>query len=330
METIKLKFIGKWDNVQPEDNLIVYWLKKSGIDVQMSEEPDYVVCDVFGNPPYEYCKYPQIRIFECGENYVPDFNLMDYAVSRYPIAYGDRNFYYPGCTNPGEHWHALGKKDRQSWGMEKLQEKTCFANLITSHDSEHQLRSTMFHKLSAYKRVESAGSLLNNMPGGQKVDWLDGSKVDLQKKCKFTICFESTDHYGFITEKITDAFYADTIPIYYGSENITDIFNRDAFINVRDYPSLDAVVERVRELDQDDEQYLQMLRQPILVDPEYPEKLDRQLQEYILHIFQQPYEQAYRRSRVYYPQNHNDYLAECMEPTRGYLFKQKLKKMLKK
>lgn len=180
-KTIKLKFVGKWEGLRPEDNLIVYWLKKSGVEVEISEEPDYVICDVFGNPPYEYCKYPQIRIFECGENYVPDFNLMDYAVSRYPITYGDRNFYYPGCTNPGEHWHALGKKDRSSWGMEKLQEKTCFANLITSHDSEHQLRSTMFHKLSAYKRVESAGSLLNNMPGGQTVDWLDDSKIALQK-----------------------------------------------------------------------------------------------------------------------------------------------------
>ena len=84
------------------------------------------------------------------------------------------------------------------------------------------------------------------MPGGQLVDWLDGSKTELQRKCKFTLCFESTCHYGFVTEKIMDAFYADTIPVYYGSPTVTDIFNRDAFINCGDYPSFDAAIERIR------------------------------------------------------------------------------------
>lgn len=168
------------------------------------------------------------------------------------------------------------------------------------------------------------------MPGGETVDWRNSSKTDFLRKCKFTICFESTVHYGFITEKITDAFFADTIPIYLGSPNITDIFNRDAFINAADYGSLDEVVERVKELDQDDAQYLRMLSQPILVDPDYPRRLDEELEKFILHIFEQPYESAYRRCRVYYPQQHNDFLASAIEPPRAYLLKQRVKKLLRK
>ena len=147
-------------------------------------------------------------------------------------------------------------------------------NFIARHESEGNIRGDFFKKLCQYKRVESPGSYLNNMPGGAVVDWLDGSKTEFQRKCKFTLCFESTLHYGFVTEKIMDAFYADTIPVYYGSPTVTDIFNKDAFINCTDYPSFDAVIEKIKELDQDDEKYLQMLRQPILVDPDYPRELE--------------------------------------------------------
>ena len=326
MKTIKVKFVGKWEGITPKDNTICAWLMKNGYDVQVAEDADYIICDIFGDPLYDYCNYPQIRILETGENYTPDFNVVDYAICRYPISFGDRSFYQPGCTNPGEFWYALGTKDR-NYPEEFLKEKIYFANLVTSHDSEHNNRSKFFDLMNAYKRVESAGTFRNNMPDGQTVDWKNESKTDFQRKCKFTICFESTSHYGFITEKITDAFFSDTIPIYLGSPNITEIFNKDAFINVTDYDSLEAVMEKVKELDQDDEKYLAMLRQPILLDPNLPEKIDAQLEKFILHIFEQPYEQAYRRCRVYYPKEHDEFLAKAIAPTPGYKAKEKFKKL---
>ena len=312
MKTVKIKFVGKdVENLKPEDRIASYYLVKNGYDVQITEDADYIICDVF-DPKYDYCQYPQIRIFECGENYVPDFNLVDYAICRYPVSFGDRCFYQPGFTNPGAHWYALAEKDR-NYSMDFVYQKEFFANLITSHDSEYQYRSRFFELLSMYKRVESPGTFLNNRPG-ESVSWNDDSKTQFQRKCKFTICFESTQHYGFITEKITDAFYSDTIPIYLGSENITDFFNPAAFINVMDFDSLESVVEKVKELDQDDEKYLAMLRQPILKDNQLPGKIDGELESFILHIFEQPYEKAYRRSRVYYPKWHDEYLARAVDP----------------
>lgn len=329
MKTVKIKFVGKWDGITSEDNVICYWLKKNGYEIQLTDDADYIICDVFGKMPYEYCQYPQIRIFECGENVVPDFNLVDYAISRYPVTLGDRNFYLPGCTIPGNFWHELAHKDR-NYSREFLNQKSFFANMVAGHDSEHNYRSIFFEKLNAYKRVESAGTLLNNMPDGMRVNWLDDSKTNFQRRSKFTICFESTAHEGFITEKITDAFFADTIPIYYGSSNVKEIFNPEAFIHVADYESFDAVVEKIRELDQDDEKYLAMMRQPILLDPDLPQRMDEELEKYILHIFEQPIEKAYRRCRVYYPKWQDEYLARSIEPTRGYQLKQKIKRLLKK
>lgn len=312
MKTIKLNYAGvNPDEFNKEQNLIYDILKNNGYDVQICEDADYLVCDFFSANPYSYCGTPQVRIMYSSENLIPDFNLIDYSICPYPIQFGDRNFQLPPCVWPRSHWVKIAEKDR-NYSREILEQKCYFANFISSHESEYNIRGDFFKKLCEYKRVESPGSYLNNMPNGERVNWLNDSKADFQRKCKFTLCFESTMHYGFVTEKIMDAFYADTIPVYYGSPTVTDIFNKDAFINVADFESFDAAIAKIIELDQDDEKYLEMLRQPVLVDPEYPARLEEELSAYVCHIFDQPLEKAYRRSRVYHPKRCDDYLSKAL------------------
>ena len=313
MKTVKLDFAGIDDGFDKENNTICHHLKRNGYQIEISDDPDYLICDVWMKQPYEYCGKPQVRVMVSGENYIPNFNLIDYAISPYPIAFEDRHFHRPACSICGDHWYALAQKDR-NYSKEFLKTKSYFANFITSHESEYNLRGDFFKKLCEYKRVESPGTYLNNMPNGETVRWLDSSKTDFQRKCKFTLCFESTLHYGFVTEKLTDAFYADTIPVYYGSSAAADIFNKDAFINVADYDSFDAAIEKIIELDQGDEKYLEMLSQPILLDPDYPKTLDEEMEKFICHIFDQPVEEAYRRSRVYLPKDYDNYLARAVDP----------------
>lgn len=332
MKTVKLNFAGMDKHFDKENNVICHHLKQNGYNVEVSDDPDYLICDVWIDRPYEYCGKPQVRIMVSPENYIPDFNLIDYAISPYPISFGDRHFHRPVCASPADHWYALPKKDRK-YTKEFLSTKEYFANFIASHESEFQIRGDFFKRLCEYKRVESPGTYLNNMPDGMTVTWINDSKVNFQRKCKFTLCFESTLHYGFVTEKLMDAFYADTIPIYYGSSYAAEIFNKDAFINVADYDSFEAAIEKIIELDQDDEKYLQMLSQPILVDPEYPEKLDAELKAFICHIFEQPLEKAYRRSRYLLPQFYDDYLSRAVDSeslTMANLLKRIGEKMLKK
>lgn len=164
---------------------------------------------------------------------------------------------------------------------------------------------------------------------GVTVRWDNESKTDFQKKCKFTLCFESTVHNGFITEKITDAFYSDTIPVYYGSPNVTEIFNKDAFINCADYDSFDDVIEKIKELDRDDEKYLAMLRQPILVDPGYTQRVFDDMERFVCSIFDQPIEKAYRRSRAYMPKQYEEFILEAKEDTRAKMVR-RAKNILKR
>ena len=51
---------------------------------------------------------------------------------------------------------------------------------------------------------------------------------------KFNLCFENTTSSGnlsYITEKISNAYWYNTVPIYAGSENVTKWFNPKSFIN---------------------------------------------------------------------------------------------------
>lgn len=325
---IKINFTGLSirNEFNPYDNSILDILQKH-YDVEVCDDPDYLICGVlYGGWWYEglYHQYilqsGKVRILIDGENLVPDYNLVDYSICQYPIEYYDRNCYFPcgieAFTNRRTFFRELQDKKRD-YPDEILKTKEYFASFIASHDSEYNIRGDFFKALNQRKRVESVGSYLNNMPDGLTVDWLDGSKETFLKKCKFTLCFESTKHEGFITEKIVEAFYSDTIPIYYGSDNIKDIFNPNAFINISDYPDYDAAIDKILEIENDDQLYLGMLRQPIFNNPRFPEEKYAEIEAFLCHIIDQPLEDAYRRSRCIASENHETFMKREIESELG-------------
>ena len=297
MKQIKVKFVGFRDC--PLELSAFYNILKRNYSIIETDNPDYIICSIFGNP-YEYCKYPQVRIMYTGENYIPDFNLIDYALIPYDLKLYDRSFYYPSFSNNYDRTISLESIDR-NYTIDFLKSKKYFANFITSHESEGAIRGDFFKKLSNYKRVESPGSYLNNMPNGETVQFLTESKTNFQKSSKFSLCFESTKHHGFVTEKLVDALVAGSIPIYYGSETVTEIFNSKSFINCNDYNSFEEVIDKIIELDNNDEKYMEMLTQPILVNSKFAQSLYNELESFFNNIFNQPLDKCYRRSRTAYP-----------------------------
>lgn len=104
-----------------------------------------------------------------------------------------------------------------------------------------------------------------------------------------------------------DAFLADTIPIYYGSDIVNDIFNPDSFIRCNDIESFDEIISRIIELDNNDTEYLEMLNKPKLRNDSLPTEVVDGFKDFLFHIFNQNPTEAYRRSRVYAPKEINDY-----------------------
>src|SRR5262249_19232982 len=74
--------------------------------------------------------------------------------------------------------------------------------------------------------------------------------------------FENESHPGYTTEKIYEAMLVNTLPIYWGDPRVAVDFNPRSFLNYHDFGSLEALIERVIEVDRNDELYCEYLSQP--------------------------------------------------------------------
>ena len=289
---IKVKFIDYWNSLKNdlEDYLIMQLLRKH-YNVVVCDDADYVFFATMGESHWgipDKC----VKIFQTGENLVPDFNACDYAIGFEWMDYEDRYirfplylFYNRSLLHEMEHKHELP----DDWDLHK--EKTEFCSFVVSNNRNPR-RNLAFHELCKYKKVNSGGNYLNNI-GGPVAD-----KLSFEKKHKFSLCFENGAHNGYTTEKLVQAFAARTIPIYWGDPLVGKVFNPKAFIDASSYSSLEEVIQKVQELERDEEQYMAMLREPALLasSPSVDEEIAK-FEDWLINIFEQPIEKAYRRNR---------------------------------
>lgn len=67
------------------------------------------------------------------------------------------------------------------------------------------------------------------------------NKIQALAQYKFTFTFENTIAKGYVTEKIFDAMFAGSIPIYLGAPDIVDFVHKGAFIDMRDFKNYDEL-----------------------------------------------------------------------------------------
>jgi hypothetical protein len=106
--------------------------------------------------------------------------------------------------------------------------------------------------------------LLNNI--GSPIGGTPLDKLEFLRRYRFNLAFENEAIPGYTTEKICEAMQARCIPIYWGSSRIHEEFNPLSFVNYMDFPNTEAFVDRIREIDQNDELYMQYLQQPFFHD----------------------------------------------------------------
>ena len=278
---IKIKFIDFYPGFDYKNSQFYKILIKHFF-VIVSEEADYVFYSVFGEKHWavpDRC----IKIFVTGENVIPDFNACDYACGFAWMDYGDRYIRRPcwlgnnsALLKKMEHKHELDK----DWKIST--HKKAFCSFVVSNPNGKE-RNYAYQQLSQYKRVNSAGHYMNNI--GHPVQ----DKMSFESEHKFSLCFENEQFDGYTTEKIVEAFAAQTIPIYWGDPSIARTFNPDAFINIRDINSFDQAMEKIKSLDKNDDEYIRMLRAPALLPS--GSTLDNELnhiENWLIHIFTPP------------------------------------------
>lgn len=317
MKKIKLKFVDMWNSFSLENSFLYNAFLDSGYPVELSDEPDYLVYSVFGHEhlkeKYDNC----IKILRTGEAYTPDFNLCDYAIGLDPIQFGDRYTYFPAIFMDDYNLATQKMKLVEEKGKDlsaDLSKKNEFCSFVYSNQSTaHPMRLILFQEISKYQPVRSGGRFLNS------IGFPDGvpDKIVFESTHKFSIACENLSSPRYLSEKIFESFAAHTVPIYWGDPLVKEIFNEKAFICVHDYPTMDALIQRIREVDENDTLYAKMLSEPAFLHPEENiiDFWHSRNTIFIKHILDQPKEAAFRRPRYAYGKYYLQEMRHAFYPT---------------
>lgn len=202
-----------------------------------------------------HCK----RIFWTGESTAPDFSICDYSMTPQTLS-NPRHcrlpYYVVGCECNADD---IVKQPGEADAILQQQRHGCSA-VISNIGKRAKYRREFFLKLRQRMPVYSGGRGFNNIggpipPGGQP-------KHEFLVKSRFNLAFENKTLPGYATEKLVEAMWARCIPIYWGDPDINQEFNPASFINVHDFASEAECLERIVEIEHDDDAYRAMLEQP--------------------------------------------------------------------
>ena len=144
---------------------------------------------------------------------------------------------------------------------------TNFCTFIVSNP-KCDVRNKIFEKLNHYKKVSSMGRYANNTGHNITFPYWSQEFFNVLGNHKFMICCENTKMETYSTEKIVNPYLGRTVPIYWGSHNIKNIFNPDSMLFLEDETeeSMLKLIEQIIELDNNDEKYLEFINRPIFTE----------------------------------------------------------------
>ncbi|WRC58342.1 fucosyltransferase [Helicobacter pylori] len=263
---------------------ILHFILSQRYKITIHQNPNEPSDLVFGSPigsarkilSYKNAK----RVFYTGENEVPNFNLFDYAIGFDELDFRDRYLRMPlyydrlhhkaesvnDTTSPyklkADSLYALKKPSHHFKenhpnlcavvNNESDPLKRGFASFVASNPNA-PIRNAFYDALNSIEPVTGGGSVKNTL--GYKVE----NKNEFLSQYKFNLCFENSQGYGYVTEKILDAYFSHTIPIYWGSPSVAKDFNPKSFVNVHDFNNFDEAIDYIRYLHAHPNAYLDML-----------------------------------------------------------------------
>lgn len=261
LPVLRVNFVDMWKSFDIIDNVFVTSLRNR-YKMVLSETPDILFFSHFGDRHKEYKNCRKIYIL------TEPYTLRKINREEYDDAIG-----YPySWEGSFLHFNIYAPNDRRILDRRAFTDislsRRKFCNFIYSNGNlgeGSRIRQEFCIRLQEYRHVDCPGAILNNMSyavaeRNSKNWWFD--KIRFIGQYKFTIAFENSMLPGYTTEKLFDCFKAGTIPIYWGNPEVIRDVNPDSFINCNDYGNdFEAVIQKVKEIDGDDEYYMSMLRQ---------------------------------------------------------------------
>jgi hypothetical protein len=151
--------------------------------------------------------------------------------------------------------------------QEQVTQEKEFCAFVHSNGN-NPIRNKFFQFLCTYKKVNSYGSLLNNMGYIEKIDWTSEKQIELLSRHKFVLCFENSrdDNDYYITEKLINAKLSGAVPIYWGTSKCLEIFEEGSFLFLEKEDNLGffKLLNEIKELDTNNEKYMRMKNKKLI------------------------------------------------------------------
>lgn len=290
---VRIDFCDFWPTFCKTNNFFWNTLKRR-FDLELHSQPDFLF---FSNlDEHVHRVHNCVKIYFAVESFAPDWRECDYALTCHFLD-DPRHLRLPFYVLNAEPQALL--RGGEDWGAILAAKKRFCSFVVGKANSRRpEKRVEFFHRLSRYKRVDSAGGALNNM--GWHVPYVPGAKTEFLRQYKFNIAFENASIPGYTTEKLVEPMAARCLPVYWGNARIGEEFNTASFLNYFDYPSEEALIEEIIALDREESRYLERLRQPSFIGnrPNQAYDLDRFL-DFFERVFSQKITPVSQRRRFF-------------------------------
>jgi hypothetical protein len=153
-----------------------------------------------------------------------------------------------------------------------------------------EVRNRFLNAVEQFFNVTYAGNYKNNIGVPLPYEYGTPEFYSYLSKFKFVISMENSRLDTYITEKIFHGFLGNTIPVYWGSEQIGDYFNKERFINLKNYTESDVIsaLNKMKELEVIKEKWVEAVNKPIFTNGECWKTIIDVIRECKAYLFQSP------------------------------------------
>jgi hypothetical protein len=139
--------------------------------------------------------------------------------------------------------------------------------VIISNIIDSEGRNLFIEELDKKVKIDYAGEYKNNV---ERIQHPNSSPefIDFVSKYKVIIAMENSKNNNYITEKILHGFAANTIPVYWGADNVEKYFNKERFINVKSFNNNDIneAIDKIMAVLNNDDLFIEMINKPVYVN----------------------------------------------------------------
>jgi hypothetical protein len=153
--------------------------------------------------------------------------------------------------------------------------------LILISNPGGSVRNTFCQKLEKKMNVTYAGNYKNNIGAPFTPYMISKEFLDYVKQFKFILSMENSKADTYITEKIIHGFHAGIVPVYWGSDRVSDYFNPERFLHVKGEQDIDSVIDRM--VNMTDSEWLEIVRKPVYSNVYTIDSIARQVRKYLFH-----------------------------------------------